>query len=321
MTGHSCYYFAKQAAKGTISSANVVARLRNADTQVAAGVKRTSSKSDRVKQRQVARAEKLARQRVDEFGMVSLFYTKEVLNIRRGIGSGRGDHLYEISCGGGNPLLICACLMADIGRSLIRDVQTLADPTCRKEMKRRLSRDLRQLRRPFYYANETERRRELARERRKVMRRRTTAPKPSSEAIKAAWDARKESKEAMIRLGGLLIDLSCHVDSALRYDKFGNVVGRNGGIRGWLAENLPELLCKYKTLKRYKEMAEKLRQATGTCDPTPTAELLKRPPQIVTEILADKRNTFAAILRTIDLYTNPEKVLDLPPGNSVAGGP
>ena len=321
MTNHSCYYLAKQAAKGAIPSAYVVARLKKSDARAATKAKNKSARGDLAGKRQAARAERIARQRVDEFGKATLFYTREVLNIRRGVGPGRGDHLYDLSCGG-NPLLLCACLMADIGRSIVRDVRTLADPTCREEMKRRFARDLRQLRRPFYYARETERRRELAQQRRTVMRRRTSAPKPTPEAIKAAWDARKSSKEAMIRLGGMLIDLSCYVDSSLRYDEFGNVVGRNGGIRGWLAECLPELLCKYKTLMRYKEMAEKLRQATGACDPMPTAELLNPPPhQIIAEILADNRNTFAAILRALAPYLNPERVLMPPTGRRSADGP
>ena len=72
---------------------------------------------------------------------------------------------------------------------------------------------MRSLRRPFYYARETERRRRLAAERRKINRRYTTAPAPTPDALLAAWKARKDSREAMIRLGGMLHDLECYVDN------------------------------------------------------------------------------------------------------------
>ena len=44
----------------------------------------------------------------------------------------------------------------------------------------------------------------------------------------------------MVRLGGMLQDLECYVDNCLRFDESGEVVGRNGGIKGWLGEKLPE---------------------------------------------------------------------------------
>jgi hypothetical protein len=109
-----------------------------------------------------------------------------------------------------------------------------------------------------------ERRRSLALERRKIRRRRTTAPMPTPEVLLKAWDGRKSSRKAMILLGGIMHDLECYVDNCLRFDESGNVVGRNGGIRGWLKENVPELFPKYKTLMRYKALAVRLRQATDT---------------------------------------------------------
>jgi hypothetical protein len=147
------------------------------------------------------------------------------------------------------------------------ELSKFANPVERDRMKRELMRDLRRLRRPFYYARETERRRELATARRKVMRRTTSAPMPTPEEILAAWNARKESREAMVRLGGMLQDLECYVDNCLRFGEDGEVVGRNGGIRGWLFDKLPELLPKYKTLMRYKAMADKFRRVCGLGDP------------------------------------------------------
>lgn len=199
-----------------------------------------------------------------------------------------------------NPFLFAGCLMVDIGVSLRESCRRWATPEERAERRRELTRTLRILRRPFYYARETERRRQLAIERRKLHRRRTTAPMPSPEDILTAWRKRKESKENMILLGGLLHDLECYVDNCLRFNENGDVVGRNGGICGWLKANLPELALKYKTLMRYKAMAIKLRQATDTRDPKPTAALLKKPrPKLVETILSDPMPTFASLERAV----------------------
>ena len=188
-------------------------------------------------------------------------------------------------------------------------VRRICDPEERALMKAELRRNLRIVRRPFYYAREKKRRRELAAERRKILRRSTTAPMPTPRGLLAAWNVRKESKEAMIRLSGMLHDLACYVDSSLRIDGNGDVVGRNGGIRGWLRENLPELAGKYKTLMRYKAMAIRLRQATQTMDPTPTAKLLKHPqPEIVKALLKDVRTTFSSLEAGISFYISPATI-------------
>ena len=219
-----------------------------------------------------------------------------------------------------NPLLLCACAMVDVGVAMRERMRRFADPEERDRMKRELVRDLRALRRPFYYARETKRRRQLAEERRKIVQRTTTAPMPTPDALLAAWNARKDSREAMIRLGGLLDDLACHVDSRLRFDEAGNVVGRNAGIRGWLAECLPELSPKYKTLMRYKAMAMRLRQATGTEDPTPTSALLDKPRcEIVETLLADTRPAFSQLFEAVDRLVSAECVfLDAP--KEIVGG-
>ena len=140
-----------------------------------------------------------------------------------------------------NPLLLGVCIAMDIGILMRDEVKKLASPGERDRMKRELMRDLRIVRRPFYYAHEKARRRELAAARRKLSRRTTTAPMPAPGALLAAWNGRKDSREAMIRLGGMLHDLECYVDNCLRFDESGEVVGRNAGIRGWLKENLQVL--------------------------------------------------------------------------------
>jgi hypothetical protein len=176
-------------------------------------------------------------------------------------------------------------------------------------MKRELMRDLRHIRRPFYYAQEVERRRALAIERRKIRRRRTTAPMPTPEELIEVWDRRKTSRKAMILLGGMMHDLECYVDNCLRFDDAGNVIGRNGGIRGWLKENVPELFLKYKTLMRYKALAVRLRQATGTKDPKPTSKLLVKPfHKAVKTILADKKPVFSRVFIDLEYMLMPQTV-------------
>ena len=220
-----------------------------------------------------------------------------------------------------NPLLLATLAMVDIGlalrdnaKNLAQTAANLADPAWRAERGEDLRQQLRILRRPFYYARENERRRRLAAERRKLTRRRTTAPMPTPEQILDAWHHRKDSKDAMIRLGGMLHDLECYVDNRLRIDSGGDIVARNGGIRGWLKACLPELAPKYKTLMRYKAMAIKLRQATATEDPDPTAVVLEESPRhpVITAIFSDPRNTFASIVEILDFNLDPDTVLTRP---------
>ena len=223
-----------------------------------------------------------------------------------------------------NPLMLGACIAMDIGVAMRDGVRKLRDPKERERMQRELMRDLRIVRRPFYYARETERRRKLAAERRKVNRRHTTAPAPTPDEVLSAWNARKESREAMVRLGGMLHDLECYVDNCLRFDESGAVVGRNGGIRGWLRENLPELSPKYKTLMRYKALAMRLRQATDTRDPTPTSALLDAKPrhEVVAALLADSEPVFERLFAAVDRLVSPETLfLDEPRGFAGRGRP
>jgi len=128
-----------------------------------------------------------------------------------------------------------------------------------------------------YYAGDNARRRMLAAERRKIRRRTTLSPCPTPDEFRAAFARAKESAEAKIRFGGMVHDLACYVDSCLRYDENGNIVGRNGGIRAWIAENAPELSPRYKTIMRHKALAMRVRQLTGLEDPQPTSVLLDEP--------------------------------------------
>ena len=122
-----------------------------------------------------------------------------------------------------------------------------------------------------YYARDNERRRRLAAERRRITRRTTLNPCPTPEAFLAAFERRGESVEAKVRFGGMVHDLECYVDNCLKYDENGEICGRNGGIRAWIAVNLPQLNGRYKTIMRYKALATRLRQAAGIADPVPTS--------------------------------------------------
>ena len=129
-------------------------------------------------------------------------------------------------------------------------------------------------RRPRYYATENERRRALAAERRKIRARTTTNACPTPEAVLEAWNRRRDSHEAAIRFGSLLEDLECYLDNSLRRDEHGVIVGRNPGVKGWLCDNIPEILDQYTTAMRYKAAAKKLKQVAELADPTPADVVL-----------------------------------------------
>ena len=128
------------------------------------------------------------------------------------------------------------------------------------------------------YARDNARRRALAAERRRIARRTTLNPRPTPEALRAAFAARGASPEAKVRLGGLLEDLECHVDNCLRFGPDGEILGRNGGVKAWLREHAPELSGRYKTLMRYKALAKRLRRAAGIADPVPASAVFDGPP-------------------------------------------
>ena len=144
-------------------------------------------------------------------------------------------------------------------------------------MRRQIDRHIRRLKRPGYYEAELARRHELARERRRLLKRSTLNPCPTDAELREAFARAKESPADMIRFGSLLEDLECHVDNSAIFDGEGNLVGRRGGIRRYLALNVPELSARYKTVMRYKALAKRFRQALGVSDPVPAAMLLPEP--------------------------------------------
>ena len=115
-----------------------------------------------------------------------------------------------------------------------------------------------------------------ARRRRALRRRRTASvfPPPSPESLLAAWERSRDSLAERILLGSLVADLEPAVDASYQRDADGTIVGRAPGIRGWLAENAPELLPHYKALMSYKRLAERFRLTCGLDEPGTAEELL-----------------------------------------------
>ena len=192
------------------------------------------------------------------------------------------------------------------------------------------------LRRPLYYARERARRETLAEERRRTGGRRTTNPCPTSEEILDAWIHRRDSHAAAVRFGSMVHDLECYVDNSLLRDEDGAIVGRRGGVKAWLQENIPALYVRYTTVMRYKAMAKKLRQVVGLADPVPAEAVLAEPPRgggeekrdygadlavvraraVWLEVVAGVRGSPTALRERLDSLTDPERVEE---SNMVAG--
>ena len=99
-------------------------------------------------------------------------------------------------------------------------------------------------------------------------------PAPSPETLRKYWKLSRESLEGKILLGSLVGDLTCAVDATYVRGDGGEIVGRNGGIRGWLRRNAPDLSPHYKTLMHYKAVADKFRLVCGVKEPDGAEEAL-----------------------------------------------
>ena len=123
--------------------------------------------------------------------------------------------------------------------------------------------------RPVYYPHERKRRERLAAERRRIRDRFTAGACPTAEELLARFARVRNSERDAIRFGSLMCDLEAHCDNSLVRNDFGEIVGRNPGVRGWLRTNCPELAAHYSKAMHYKALAEKFRQAVGAGDPVP----------------------------------------------------
>ncbi len=162
------------------------------------------------------------------------------------------------------------------------------------------------------------------------------------EDILDAWIHRRDSHEAALRFGSMIHDLECYVDNSLLRDGTGAIIGRRGGVKAWLQENIPALYLRYTTVMRYKAMAKKLRQVTGLADPVPAAAVLAEPTQrtgcdkeggkdygsyetnlktvpdlavvraraVWLEVVDGVRGNVTALMERLDALTDPERVED-----------
>ena len=106
---------------------------------------------------------------------------------------------------------------------------------------------------------------------------RASSPPPTPEALLAQYDKAKGRGpvEEKLRLGSMMLDIEAAVDSTLVRDPSGEIVGRNTGIRGWIAENCPQLLSHYASLMGYRRLADEFRKVHGLRDPHPATRFLE----------------------------------------------
>ena len=107
-------------------------------------------------------------------------------------------------------------------------------------------------------------------------------PAPTGDEVREQFEkARGRGKvEEKIRLGSMLLDAEATTDSSLIRDGDGEIVGRNGGLRGWIFENCPELLPHYAALTGYRRLAWEARDSEDLFDPVPAELLLAADPEV-----------------------------------------
>ena len=148
----------------------------------------------------------------------------------------------------------------------------------------------RQLRKK-YYAAENRRRQSLRRPNRHI-RERTTRETvlPSPEVLMGQWVVSQKRGAVLekVRLGAMLAEIESCVDNSLIRNENHEIIGRRPGLRGWLRGYCPELAPHYKTLMRYKSMADKL-QTIGNLD-DPDSVIVALPPEKPTRRKPKRKN-------------------------------
>ena len=115
--------------------------------------------------------------------------------------------------------------------------------------------------------------------------------------LKEYWVKSFRSPMDTLRVGSLLLDIECKVKVRLVFEN-GRIVGRSGGMKGWLRENAKYI--PYQTSMRYKRLAKIYRTALDLApelpvewflpDCTLTAnEINRRIGQFAAKLRADKR--------------------------------
>ena len=116
-------------------------------------------------------------------------------------------------------------------------------------------------------------------------------PAPTGDEVREQFErARGRGKvEEKIRLGSMLLDAEATTDSSLIRDGDGEIVGRNGGLRGWIVDNCPELLPHYAALTGYRRLAWEARDAEDLFDPVPAELLLAANPEVEKKVRPAQR--------------------------------
>ena len=85
----------------------------------------------------------------------------------------------------------------------------------------------------------------------------------TAEEVAGQWDRTHDAIGEMVRFGLMLLEIEATVDSSVIMGEDAEgvpvIVGRNPGVRGWLAEHCPHI--GYKTAMRYKSLARKALQS------------------------------------------------------------
>jgi hypothetical protein len=114
---------------------------------------------------------------------------------------------------------------------------------------------------------------------------------PTGDAVREQYEkARGRGRvEEKIRLGSMLLDAEATTDSSLVRDEYGEIVGRNAGLRGWIIDNCPELLRHYAALTGYRRLAWEVREAEDLFDPVPASVLLGPEPEVEAKVPPSRR--------------------------------
>jgi len=112
---------------------------------------------------------------------------------------------------------------------------------------------------------------------------------PTADEVRTAWANRRASTADFIWLLSVLGELTCFTDCNLKHlGGFGNIAGRQGGLKAWLERETPELAAKYKSISRHATLAMRIKRAFNYYPPAPLSLLhpdLPKPPQYIPEFI------------------------------------
>ena len=134
-------------------------------------------------------------------------------------------------------------------------------------------------------------------------------PAPTGDEVREQYErARGRGKvEEKIRLGSMLLDAEATTDSSLIRNGDGEIVGRNGGLRGWIFENCPDLLPHYAALTGYRRLAWEARDTEDLFDPVPAELLLAADPEVERKVRPAQRERLPGARRRLRaLLATPE---------------